>query len=304
LPESPGGQVSSSADGNDTADDTSSGLGMGTPPAWDPEDDASSLTATMEPPEGASDGREPTLAADLTNDDATAAAAAGPGVDRVPYAPAVTGYQLRPAYTPYLAGAGDAGYGGGGGDMWGSLRSFFGGGGWFGRRRLLSHRRSLLVSDSLQGTGPELAVQQLGPRRSLDSMSAGEVSVASAQGSEATDRTLQHLQQPLQAQQQQQQLRRLAVAADTAAPAAPPAAPRRVQEAGNRGSSSSGSSPWGRFSLAVTFPEKTQYRTLTPDMTKLEFTHTGERLWGLAGGLHSIVLTTLEWSYSFLHATQ
>jgi hypothetical protein len=263
---------------------------MGAPPAWDPADDSSSLTATMEPPEGASDEKEPTLAADLTPEDD--AAAAGPGIDGVPYAPAVTGYQLQPSYAPYLSGAGDAGYGGGRGDLWGSLRSFFGGGsgGWFGRRRLMSHRRSLLMSDGLSSEGLMSEARpgvQSGDRWPLVKPE-GET-VAQVTGSHATGGMAQQQQQQHQlVLAQQQQLRRLAAAAAAAAaPARPPAAPRRSQEAAGRGSSSgkpgssragSGSGAWGRFSLAVTFPEKTQYRTLTPDLTKLEFTHTGERL--------------------------
>jgi hypothetical protein len=80
------------------------------------------------------------------------------------------------------------------------------------------------------------------------------------------------LQQPQaqELQSLQHPQRRLATAAKKRAPV-----PRRVQEAS--GSSSTGAAA-GRFSLALAFAAKTQFRTLMPDPTKLVFTHTGEAL--------------------------
>jgi hypothetical protein len=50
-------------------------------------------------------------------------------------------------------------------------------------------------------------------------------------------------------------------------------AARKIQEVAQRVGSSN--SIWGRFSVALAFADRTAYRTLMPDLTKLVFTHTG-----------------------------
>mgnify|MGYP001806874654 CR=1 FL=1 len=278
LPEAPGGDsnaggadvaatgvTSSAASPAGRSSAHSAGSAPGT--AWDgmtqEQADADSMVASMEP--AASSGNEPMLAADaqadIPQDSGSGAGYADGGV-----------YQTTgPAYTP-ITGAADSGSAAGGDDFWSALQGIFGGGGWFGRRRLM---------------------MDAGPRRSLPhvaslTLAAGTSSSQSQHSSRAVIQQTPQVQAVQQQQQQVQQVhplqqpqaqelqslqqpqRRLATAAIKRAPV-----PRRVQEAS--GSSSTGAAA-GRFSLALAFAAKTQFRTLMPDPTKLVFTHTGEAL--------------------------
>jgi hypothetical protein len=78
-----------------------------------------------------------------------------------------------------------------------------------------------------------------------------------------------------QQQLQQQERRRLAAAASVDEYSGQDLA------GGSAGGSGDGS-VWGRFSAGVGFADRTQFRTLMPDQTKLSFSHSG------ASGLQSV----------------
>lgn len=265
LPESPGGDSAAAhagaaaaagpAEGAPTTAGSSSSTRSMQPAGWDAQGDASSMSATMEPTESAESSQsnqEPMFADDAASDSIGALgsglATGGTGAASS-YAPGSSGYQLQPAYfTPFLGSAGDAtAASSGGGDLWSSLRNMFGGS-WFGRRRRMSHRRSLL------STGGSSSSRQ----NVTTSISASIRSHAARQ------LDIEQTQQQLQ----QQERRRLA--------AATTADQYSGQDlAGGSAGGSGGGSVWGRFSAGVGFADRTQFRTLMPDQTKLSFSHSG-----------------------------
>jgi hypothetical protein len=247
--------------------------------------DADSMVASMEP--AASSGNEPMLAADAQADISQGSGNGAGNADGGVYQTA------GPPYTP-VTGAADSGPTAGGDDFWSALRGIFGGGGWFGRRRLMMDagpRRSLPLGSSLPlpvGTGSSSVSQHSFRPAIQQTPQVQEVQVLQHQQVQEVQLLQQpqaqevHLLQHPQAQEvhllqhpQAQEVHLLQQTQRRLAAAAKRPAPRRVQEAS--GSSRTGAAV-GRFSLALAFASKTQFRTLMPDPTKLVFTHTGKLL--------------------------
>jgi len=296
LPESPAADGNSSAAANvstsgttnsftsATSDGSNSTRPGGEQPAsssnvWPDVDAHSSGAATLEPAEGEG-GEERMLADDAVGDDSsssssTSTSTADGGAGAGMYS-SDSGYQLRPGYASYPdSGTGSTYQGGNDFDNFlSSVRRFFGGG-WLGRRR--SRRRLLLLAATTSNTV-----------ESTSSRHASSKSVTAATASSSSKR------QGFKQERLQQMQRQLAAATAAAAGAAirPTAAAARRLEVAAGGRSSGGSSDisssiWGRFSLALTFVERTQYRTLMPDLTKLIFTHTGGVQHGVLLGVAS-----------------
>lgn len=272
LPDTPGDStaVSSGIAAGATIADAPATLpgdgSVGTAPGADMDalSDMQSMTASMEPAEASPEGHEPMLAVDASAEDAAANTANSAGAGNVPAYSQNNGYSLQPSYMPY-AGAVDempsygVSSGGGGYDFWSALRNAFGGS-WFGRRRSLlsSHRRSLLAASTGSHDLPPafVAISAAGSR------SLGMASASRSLQQHQADKQVPH--------QQQQQQRRQLIAANAAS------SQRKAVVGRNSGSSGGGgSSIRGRFSVGLTFAERTQYRTLLPDQTKMLFTHTG-----------------------------
>lgn len=236
---------------------------------WPDVDAHSSGAATMEPTEGEA-GEEMMLADDAVGDDGSSSSSTSNADGGAGMYSSDSGYQLRPGYASYPdSGTGSTYQGGSDFDSFlSSVRRFFGGG-WLGRRRS-SLRRLLLAAHTTSTT-------------------AESTSSRHDFSKSATAATTSSKHQGVQQEQLQQRQRQLTAATAAAGAAIRPNAPaaRRLEVAAggrsNGGSSGSSSSIWGRFSLALTFVERTQYRTLMPDLTKLVFTHTG-------GAQHGVVL--------------
>lgn len=259
-------------------------------------DDSSSMAATMEPAEAPTgNGLEPELAEDAVRNAAAALGGAGAAggnvggwqqdaagaspdaVQTYAYSPN-SGYPLqRNTYYAPAVGPSDVG-GGRGEDFWGSLSSFFGGN-WFGRRRRLNHRRALL--------GVGAAAARSAPAMPQKQPPSPPNAPAHTLLSSLQQQQQQQPSQPAPARQLLEAAAATAAAAaawdGNAAAASTPMGPAQAARTLKQAGAASGSSVWGRFSLALSFVDRTQYRTLMPDLNTVSFTHTGETGWLSAG---------------------